>query len=140
MTPAVRLLVQERAGGLCEYCRCPSNCSPGPFDVDHIVPRALNGPDDPDNFSWSCGGCNGHKGACVAAPDPLSGKEFSLFHPRQHQWNDHFLWSADGLTITGATATGRATAQRLQLNRAEVKLLREMLFQLRRHPMQREDV
>ncbi|BCM89126.1 hypothetical protein IAD21_00970 [Abditibacteriota bacterium] len=44
-------LVQERAGSMCEYCRCPSNFSPGPFDVDHIVPRTLNGPDDSDNFA-----------------------------------------------------------------------------------------
>ncbi len=137
---ALRLEVQERANSLCEYCQCPSNCSPGPFDVDRIVPRALGGADEPDNFAWSCGGCNGHKGACIAVPDPLSGEVAALFHPRQHAWSDHFAWSADGFTVGGSTPTGRASVQRFQLNRAEVQLLREMLFQLRRHPMQQAGV
>jgi len=111
-----------------------------PVDVDHIVPRALGGAYEPDNFAWSCGGCNGPKRACVAAPDPLSGEVVPLFHPRQQRWNDHFSWSADGLTLSGSTPTGRASVQRFQLNRPEVQLLREMLFQLERHPMQTRSV
>jgi hypothetical protein len=39
-----------------------------------------------------------------------------LFHPRQHQWADHFIWSADGTRILGITATGRATCDRLDMN------------------------
>lgn len=138
MNHALRLLVQNRAVGLCEGCRSPSNCSPGPFDVDHVCPRALNGTDEPDNYAWSCGGCNGHKGVKVSAPDPLSGEDVPLFHPRQHLWNEHFCWSADGLTLGGLTPTGRATVRQLQLNRAEVKTLREMLFQLGRHFLQED--
>ncbi|BCM89127.1 hypothetical protein IAD21_00971 [Abditibacteriota bacterium] len=42
--------------------------------------------------------------------------------------------------MIGATPQGRATVARLQLTRAEVVVLREMLFQLERHPIQLEGV
>lgn len=39
-----------------------------------------------------------------------------LFNPRTQIWNEHFLWSPDGILIIGLTPIGRATVEALQLN------------------------
>lgn len=39
-----------------------------------------------------------------------------LFNPRQQQWADHFIWSADATRIFGTTSIGRATCDRLDVN------------------------
>ena len=39
-----------------------------------------------------------------------------MFHPVQDVWAEHFAWTLDGQWIVGATATGRATVERLDLN------------------------
>ena len=39
-----------------------------------------------------------------------------LFNPRKDRWFEHFIWSADGYTISGITPIGRATIDRLDLN------------------------
>ncbi|MBE9012116.1 HNH endonuclease, partial [Pseudanabaenaceae cyanobacterium LEGE 13415] len=43
-------------------------------------------------------------------------EEVAFFNPRQQRWQDHFIWTADGLRILGVTSTGRATCQRLDIN------------------------
>lgn len=48
--------------------------------------------------------------------DPLTGDGVSLFHPRQHQWSDHFIWDAAGIRLLGLTAIGRATIIALNIN------------------------
>lgn len=64
--------------------------------------------------------CNDHKGIRIVAPDPSTGEVVRLFDPRRQGWLDHFGWNADGDTIFGRTATGRATVAALRLNRVEV--------------------
>jgi hypothetical protein len=102
--------------------------------VDHIIPRALGGSDDPANLALSCLGCNGRKFAHVAGADPISGAVAPLFDPRQDRWSDHFMWSTDRTEILGLTRTGRATVQRLALNRTGVANLRRTLVAIGRHP------
>jgi hypothetical protein len=56
----------------------------------------------------------------------MTGKQEPLFNPRQHKWADHFKWTADHSKIEGITPTGRATENRLDLNkkaRIEARLL-----------------
>jgi hypothetical protein len=52
----------------------------------------------------------------VSALDPETQQEVALFNPRRDLWNDHFIWSADGLRIIGVTMIGRATVSRLDMN------------------------
>lgn len=66
--------------------------------------------------------------------DPESNEESALFHPRQHDWREHFLWSADGLSLIGLTPTGRATIAALALNRERVVAIREADRAAGRHP------
>jgi hypothetical protein len=122
------------AGELCEYCRSLLRFSPDPFSIEHIVPRSRGGSDDPENLALSCQGCNGRKYTDVEALDPSTGMTAPLFHPRRHEWGEHFAWSVDFSLILGLTPTGRATVERLQLNRSGVIRLRQALASLGHHP------
>lgn len=48
-----------RDGHVCSYC----GAQDGPFHVDHILPVALGGSNDPDNLTIACKACNLSKGA-----------------------------------------------------------------------------
>ncbi len=130
----VRDLVASRAGYLCEYCKSPKSYIPCPFDVEHIVPICLGGSNVEGNLAYSCNGCNICKDIKTEAHDPADGKLTPLFHPRIHQWGDHFAWDESGLLIKGLTPTGRTTVEYLQLNREELMNLREILILAGKHP------
>ena len=57
-----------------------------------------------------------------------------MFNPRQHLWNDHLIWSADGRLIIGLTLIGRATISALVLNRERVINIRAADRGIGRHP------
>lgn len=48
---------------------------------------------------------NEFKGARRHAADPQDDRMVALFRPRLQQWNDHFAWSSDSLTVLGLTPT-----------------------------------
>ena len=118
----------------CEYCRSPSDCSPSSFSVEHILPVTRGGSSDESNLAWSCMGCNDRKYTAIEAIDPVSGEIAKLFNPRQDRWEDHFLWSADYMQISGRSSTGRATVAKLKLNRPELVKLRRILISAGEHP------
>ena len=49
--------------------------------------------------------------------DPETLRVVSLFHPREHAWNEHF--TTQGGRIQGVTAVGRATVELLDMNNDE---------------------
>ncbi len=130
----IKRLVRQRANSCCEYCLSPVAFSPDPFAADHVIPRIKGGGDNLDNLAFSCHGCNGHKFAAVAASDPVTYLVVPLYHPRQDVWNEHFEWSADFTQIVGITPIGRATINRLQLNRSNVVNLLKALIAFGKHP------
>ncbi len=130
----IRQLVINRAKGCCEYCVSQAKFSPDPFSIEHIVPRSKGGTNRDTNLAFSCQGCNGHKHTATQAIDPVNGECTSLYHPRIHQWDEHFVWAENFSIILGKTAIGRATVERLRLNRSGVVNLRQVLRQLNRHP------
>lgn len=123
MDSVLRSLVRRRAGDVCEYCRLPQIASPiVRFHVEHIIARQHGGTTGPDNLALACNYCNFHKGPNIAGLDPDTGQLVPLFHPRQHQWSEHFAW--EGTIIVGRSPVGRATVQLLAMNaweRAEVR-------------------
>ena len=129
-------LVFARAQNRCEYCQTPEDSCPDSFSIEHIYPQALGGTHDEDNLALSCQGCNGFKGAKTTAFDAVSESEVNLFHPRRDDWQQHFAWSDDRLTLRGLTPCGRATIETLRLNRVGVSNLRAGLLALERHPAQ----
>ncbi|HVK06002.1 MAG TPA: HNH endonuclease [Armatimonadaceae bacterium] len=134
MEESTRAFVTQRAGGRCEYCQCPADHSPSDFAVEHVYPRARGGTDASDNLAYACQGCNNRKFTATTARDLLTDLVVPLFDPRRDHWHDHFQWSADGREIIGKTATGRATVERLQLNREAIANLRIALVAIGKHP------
>src|SRR5271169_1171190 len=51
---ATRAFVRERAKSRCEYCRAPEIITGRPFEVDHIVPQASAGGDEPEDLALCC--------------------------------------------------------------------------------------
>ncbi len=129
-----RQQIESRADGVCEYCKSPVRYAVQSFECDHIIPLALDGITELDNLAFACGGCNRYKSAKTDGIDPDSRQPVPLFHPRQQVWHDHFVWNDTYAIIIGITATGRATVNALQLNRAGVVNLRRMLIMANEHP------
>lgn len=130
----MRRLVADRAGGCCEYCRCQAKYASDSFSIDHIRPRSQQGETVPENLALSCFGCNQHKAKRTNAVDPVIDRMVSLFHPRQHRWEEHFAWSDDFTLMLGVTPIGRATIAALQLNRTGLVNLRLVLYTIGEHP------
>ena len=134
LTTKQKEAIARRAGGCCEYCRSQARFSPDPFSIEHVIPRSRGGTDEDDNLALACQGCNNRKYNHVEARDPVSGNLVSLYHPRRQQWLDHFGWNEDFTLAIGLTPTGRATVERLQLNREGVVNLRQVLQAIGQHP------
>jgi len=130
--------VRRRANYLCEYCHASEQWQYVPFTIEHIIPLAQKGADSLDNLALACFHCNRQKSNKTTAIDPQSGAEVPLFHPRQEIWNQHFIWSADGLFIIGLTPIGRATVASLILNRERVINIRYADKAIGRHPPDRD--
>ncbi|NEQ82130.1 MAG: HNH endonuclease [Moorea sp. SIO2I5] len=108
--------LRKRAVFQCEYCHYPEILSNAPLSVDHLWPKSLGGSDRLDNLALACRRCNERRYNFTTGIDPDTGNEVPLFNPRLQSWSDHFIWTADGLSIIGTSPTGRATCARLDLN------------------------
>ena len=132
---SVRQQVAERAFQRCEYCQITSAVSTSAFEVEHIAPTARSGSDDLSNFAWSCRRCNSIKGIATTGIDPHDNTPVPLFNPRQHSWQEHFVWNPQDTTqMFGKTPIGRATVDYLELNRPELVLLRRLMQYENLHP------
>ena len=112
----IKQLVRQRADCLCEYCHSSERLSANRFTVDHLIPRSLGGSDDLDNLALACRRCNERRYNFIAGLDPETDEIVPLFHPRKHNWSDHFVWTEEGTIVSGITPIGRATCVRLDLN------------------------
>ena len=131
---AVKRQVVERARGCCEYCLTLRSFSASPFAVEHIIPEVKGGTTVVENLCLACAGCNGHKHAATTGWDLVTEKLQPLFHPRQDSWANHFAWNLGKSMIVGLSPKGRATVNRLRLNRQELSNLREVLARDGLHP------
>lgn len=126
--------VFERARGCCEYCLSQVKYAPDPFSIEHIMPRSKGGSDEFDNLAWACMGCNGIKYNDTSAIDPITMETVPLYNPRTQNWSEHFQWSSTLTHVFGRTAIGRATVEKLSLNREGLVNLREVLAAIGEHP------
>jgi len=121
-------LIAERAEFRCEYCHAPAALFNFPFEIEHIVPTARGGTDDPDNLALSCRACNVFKGTSTTGIDPASNLEAALFHPRRDEWLAHFQFDRDKAELIGTTPIGRATIEKLRFNHPmQVRARREWI-------------
>lgn len=119
---AAKRYVYERAGAYCEYCRTSEANIGQAMHVEHINPKGGN---DLANLCLSCPNCNLSKAAATTAIDPATGENVPLYNPCLENWSRHFVWSADYTQIEGITPIGRATVERLKMNRLRMVLARE---------------
>jgi hypothetical protein len=87
-----------------------------------------------ENLAYSCQGCNNFKYNHTEAIDPGSGIKVPLFNPRKQFWPEHFGWDENYSIVVGLSPSGRATVERLKLNREGVINLRISLFKENLHP------
>jgi hypothetical protein len=130
----IQEFVRQRAAGLCEYCHTQECWQYVRFTVDHVVPLSKGGTDDQTNLALACFHCNRRKSNHMTAIDSETGDEAALYNPRKHIWQDHFIWSVDGLSIIGLTSIGRATVTALEFNRERVLNIRSADGAVNRHP------
>lgn len=127
-------MVAERGKLRCEYCQLQQELCPETFEVDHIIPRALEGKTQPENLCYACPVCNNAKRAQVFGCDPKTGKRARLFDPRRQHWKRHFQWSDDGACLLGKTAVGRTTVNTLNMNRPRIVRIRHLWVAMGLHP------
>jgi HNH endonuclease len=131
---ALRKLVTERARNRCEYCQTPALYTAMRMELDHIIPRSLEGPTKETNLCLACSYCNDSKNDRVIAFDPESGAIVSLYNPRTQTWSEHFKWSENGELVIGFTAIGRATVSALDMNRSNLVIGRNFWVGVGWHP------
>ena len=110
----LRRIVTARAGNRCEYCLLPQWAASHKHEPDHIIALQHDGKTEESNLALACMRCNRYKGPNVGGIDPLSGNLVSLFNPRMHQWDEHFV--LEGATLRALTAEARVTIRLLCLN------------------------
>ena len=126
--------IRQRADFLCEYCHASEKWQYVNFTIEHIIPLAKNGTNALDNLALACFHCNRKKSDRTTATDSQLGTEVPLFNPRQDSWSNHFIWSADGLSVIGLTPVGRATVTALAINRKRAIDIRTADKAVGRHP------
>lgn len=135
LTQQQKAKVKDRSIDCCEYCGSQEAYSPDSFSIDHIVPLHKGGTNSFNNLANACQGCNNRKYVSTTAIDPLTGEEVALYHPRRDNWLEHFVWNEDFTLLIGLTPTGRATIEKLEINRKGVVNLRKLLHERGLHPI-----
>jgi len=133
MDKNLRVEVQKRSGGFCEYCRMPEKYDCLPFQSDHIIAEKHEELTDESNLAWSCFDCNVFKGPNIAGIDPKTKEVTRLYHPRKDVWEEHFD-STDGF-FQGLTAEGRTTIATLRVNLDRRVALRVQLIEEGIYPL-----
>lgn len=131
---SLRLQIETADRQRCCYCLTSEANSGIPMTYDHIQPRSKGGDTSFENICLACRSCNEFKGNLTQAIDPLTAELVPLFHPRQQQWSEHFVWSADGTRIEGLTVIGRATVVALRMNHSVIIAARRRWVSSGWHP------
>lgn len=129
---ALRRLVIQRAADRCEYCSLSQAGQAATFHIDHITPVVAGGTTTANNLALACVSCSLRKAARQMVKDPETGEKVLIFNPRQQVWKEHFQWN--GVEVFGLTATGRATINALNMNRAIMLAIRADEELRDRHP------
>jgi 5-methylcytosine-specific restriction endonuclease McrA len=129
----LRAQVFERAKGLCEYCQT-AQALVLEIQIDHIVPQSAGGLTTENNLCLSCTSCNNAKHAYQTGIDPETGEHVPLFNPRLQAWHEHFAWVNNATVLNGLTPIGRATIERLKINRPLVMKARQRWVEAGWHP------
>ena len=81
ISDALRKQIRTEARNRCGYCLSLQKYVLGILEIDHIVPQAKRGTDDPNNLWLACRLCNGYKGVQTTALDPKTAKTTGFLIP-----------------------------------------------------------
>jgi 5-methylcytosine-specific restriction endonuclease McrA len=139
ISPQLRREVIDRAGNCCEYCLINQEDQFFALEIDHIIAEKHGGPSTSINLALACPDCNAFKGSDIASVDwDDEAKIVGLFHPRNHEWQDHFRLDTSNGRIEPLTAQGRVTVFLLRINDAERVTDRQLLIAVNRYPCRKE--
>lgn len=126
--------LRQQLGPRCGYCQTSSAITGETNTIDHIIPTALGGTSEEENLCVACRRCNRNKSTHTNAVDPETDKLVPLYNPRTQQWDDHFVWSTDGIQVSGLTPSGCATVVLLQMNHPDIVSARRLWVSVGWHP------
>jgi len=126
--------IQEVDNRHCAYCHTKEVNAGQPMTIDHIVPKSQGGETIFENLCFACRCCNEFKSDKTTEQDPLTGERVPLFNPRQHNWNEHFIWDESGIVLLGITTIGRATIVALRINNPVIIAARRRWVSVGWHP------
>ena len=131
---SIKKQVLQTSKGLCEYCQSQEAFSFTSYLVEHITTSSIDQKDIIENLVFSCQGCSNTRNENTKSTDPVTGKIINIYNPRVDVWSDNFCWSEDFTNLVGLTAIGRATIEKLKLNRETLKEYRSVLISINKHP------
>ncbi len=126
--------VRRQFRDCCAYCRTAESLTATTFEFEHITPLSVGGKTVLENLCLACPSCNRFKGDRQTAIDPETQAVVALFHPQRQGWSDHFAWNDDSTELLGLTAIGRATVEKLKMNRGDMVRVRRLWVKLGEHP------
>ncbi len=132
--------VRRRANFLCEYCHTDERWQLVQFTIDHIIPISEGGTGELENLALACFHCNRKKSDKQSVSDSQTNSIIPLFNPQKMLWNEHFIWSEDGLRIISLTEIGRVTIELLKLNRERILQIRQDDILVNRHPPRNDTI
>ncbi len=132
LSAALKLLVADRAGHRCEYCRMLESYSHYRFHVEHIIAQQHGGSSLLFNLAYACAICNWKKGTNLSSILFETGSIIRLFHPRKDEWTDHF--EAENGVIYPKTEVGAVTIKLLEMNTPDNIIERKALMEMGLYP------
>ncbi len=105
----LRIEVELRANGFCEYCRIAIEDTYFGGEIDHIISLKHRGQTEFGNLALACQPCNRNKGSDLGSLSTLSNELVRFFNPRTDIWSEHFRVSSDA-EIEFLTEIGEVTA------------------------------
>ncbi|MBA3695118.1 MAG: HNH endonuclease [Acidobacteria bacterium] len=114
----MRLQVELRAAGVCEYCRIAIEDTYFGGEIDHITSLKHRGLTEFENLALACQPCNRNKGSDLGSLSESSKILVRFFNPRTDEWCEHFRLNPNG-EIEFLTEIGEVTAIILGFNNQE---------------------
>jgi HNH endonuclease len=133
----LRRLIEDRAGGACEYCLIHARDTYYGCQVDHVIAEKHGGLTELNNLAFACAICNRAKGSDIGSYVPGTQRLVRFFNQRTDRWEEHFRLNARSLLIDPLTDIGAVTVQLLGFNDIERILERQTLVQIGHYPVAR---
>lgn len=128
----LKTLVENRAGGICEYCLINIADTYFGGEFEHIISIKHDGKTKAENLALACQPCNRNKGSDLGSIAEKSGELTRFFNPRTDKWSEHFRLNES--IIEPLTEIGEVTIRILGFNDFERVQERKGLIEIGHFP------